>query len=54
MLLLALFSSPTNFKSGRPIPQLQLMKEIMSCIEAIRGSCARYDRPHDLTTYSPS
>ena len=35
VLLLALFSSPTNFKSGRPIPPLQLMKEIMSCIEAI-------------------
>ena len=35
LLLLALFSSPTFFKSGRPIPALHLMKEIDSCIKSI-------------------
>ena len=35
VLLLALFSSPGHWKGGRRIPQLALMKEISTCIEAI-------------------
>ena len=33
--LLALFSSPSRWKSGRRIPQLQLMKEIMALVDAV-------------------
>ena len=45
VLLLALFSSPSVTKSGRHIPQLQLMKEIHSCIEKI---------PHRLREIRPA
>ena len=52
--VLALFSSPRRFRSGQPIPPLQLMREVTMLCEAVPRRLREVRPPRASPTTSPS